>query len=160
MINVITPKRISPDYPFKSNQRPSFFFWLRGVQFDSAVWCKPHQGAWLHGMMHTAERDSALWCTPWRLTSQYDAHCTPQSYLKIIISRRNRKRIRNYFSLFIAGTQLGSTHEKNRGKNSCDTLLRGSLGTLNFYLSLLGKIISLFKGSIELSLDILKPFQI
>ena len=55
---------------------------------------------------------------------------------------------------------MGSTHEKNRGKNSRDTLLRGSLGTLNFYLSLLGKIISVFKGSIELSFDILKQFQI
>ena len=53
-------------------------FWLRGVHFDSEVWCTPrsltlrydaHRGAWLHGGMHTTEG-----CTPRSLTPRYDAH--------------------------------------------------------------------------------------
>ena len=38
MTDVFTPKRISPDYPFKSNKR-RFWFWLHGVQFKSVVCC-------------------------------------------------------------------------------------------------------------------------
>ena len=58
-------------------------------------------------MMHTAELDSAV-------------GCSPRSFLKIRISRRNKK-IRKYFSLYI-GTQMSSNHEKNKGKKSRDTL--------------------------------------
>ena len=80
MIDVFTPKRIFPDCPFKSNQRPAKFFLI--------------------------------------LTRRYDAHGTPWSFLKIRISRRNRNRIRKYFTLFI----MGSNHGKNRGGKSRDTL--------------------------------------
>ena len=49
IIDVFTTKRISPDCPFKSNQRiskisiltPRFTIWHRGVQLDTAVWCTP-----------------------------------------------------------------------------------------------------------------------
>ena len=64
---------------------------------DTAVGCTPqtpryksHRGVWLWGVMHTAESDSTVGCTPW-------------SFLKIRISRRNRNRTRKYFSLFIRG---------------------------------------------------------
>ena len=92
MIDVFTIKRISPDCPFKSNQRlpkisiltPRCAVWLRGVmhtaESDSAEWCTPRSltprcdaqrgvfwGScypWLRGMMHTTELDSAVGCTP------------------------------------------------------------------------------------------------
>ena len=58
MIEVFTPKRIFPDCPFKSNQRPVKFL----IQtLPCAVW--------LRGMMHITELDSTLGCTLW-----YDAH--------------------------------------------------------------------------------------
>ena len=78
---------------FKASRNSQIFrFWLRGVQFvsavgctpgnflrnlvqfDSAVWCTlrsltlrcdAHHRAWLHSGMHTTELDSALRCTPW-----------------------------------------------------------------------------------------------
>ena len=61
-----------------SRDSQRFRFWLRGVHFDSEVWCTPqsltlqydaHRGAWLHGGMHTTEG-----CTPRSLTPRYDAH--------------------------------------------------------------------------------------
>ena len=85
MIDVFTPKWISPDFPFKSNQRLTKISilslgcaaWLPGVmrtaELDSTVGCTPwsltrqyyaYSGAWLHSVMHTAELDSAVWCTP------------------------------------------------------------------------------------------------
>ena len=75
MIDVFTPKRISPDCPFKCNQRQvniSFRFWLRDVQFISAVFCTPlrlsprcaaHHRDWLRSVLHTAEIVSAVCCT-------------------------------------------------------------------------------------------------
>ena len=64
MIDVFTPIRISPDFPYKSNQRLKKIF-----DFDSAVFsltpqCDDHRGAWLCGRMHTVELDSEVWCTP------------------------------------------------------------------------------------------------
>ena len=44
-------------------------------------WCDAYWGVWLRGMMHTAESDSVV-------------GCTPGSFLKIRITRRNRNRIR------------------------------------------------------------------
>ena len=91
MIDVFTPKRISPDCTFKSNQRLSkisiltqrYAAWLLGVmrtaELDSKVWCIPqiltpwcaHYGvfweiwvAWLCGGMHITEYYSAGECTP------------------------------------------------------------------------------------------------
>ena len=84
MLDAFTPKRISPNCPFKSYQRLSQILiltlrcavWLRGVrhtaQLDSEVWCTPrsltpwcaaHRGAWLRGRKHTAELDSAVGST-------------------------------------------------------------------------------------------------
>ena len=87
---IFTPKRISPDCPFKSNQRlskililtPRCAFLLRGVmpttELDSTVRCTPrsltppwdaHRGAWLCGMMHTAKSDSTVCITLWSQTT-------------------------------------------------------------------------------------------
>ena len=89
MIDVFTPKWISPDFPFKSNQRLTKISilslgcaaWLPGVmrtaELDSTVGCTrwdAHRGAWLGSIMHTAELDSTVWCTPQSLTPQCDAH--------------------------------------------------------------------------------------
>ena len=98
MIDVIPPKRISPDCPFKSNQRltkisiltPLCAFWLHCVQFDSSVggtwrsltlrWVV-RRGAfweilitWLRGVMHTEELDSVVGRTPQSSTQRWDAH--------------------------------------------------------------------------------------
>ena len=53
MIDVFTPNRISPDCPFKRNQRH-----MKILIFDSAVcslslWCDAHRRDWLPGVMHT-----------------------------------------------------------------------------------------------------------
>ena len=72
MIGVFTPKRISPDCPFKSNQRltkililtPRCAVWLPGVQFDSGVCILRNFITWLHGGMHTAELDLAVGFIP------------------------------------------------------------------------------------------------
>ena len=61
--------------------------------------------------MHTAESNSEGWC-----------RCTPQSFLKIWISRRNRNRIRKYFSLFIRGPDGFESWKKTGGWKSRDTL--------------------------------------
>ena len=81
MIEVFTHIRISPDCPFKSNQKPAnFWIWVCGVHFDYAVWSTCW--AWLCGMMHTVELDSPEGCTPWsilrnlgHLTPRSDSHC-------------------------------------------------------------------------------------
>ena len=102
-----------------------FWFWLNGVQFDSAVCITPHsftlcwvahREAWhlgmMHnaesdsgGMMHTMELDSGVWCTLW-------------SFLKIWISQRNRNRIQKYFTLYFRGP-VG--FESLKSRKSCDT---------------------------------------
>ena len=63
-----------------------------------------HHGVWLCRMMHTAESDSAM-------------GCTPRSFFKIRISRRNRK----YFSLFIRGLDGFESWKKWRSKISWHT---------------------------------------
>ena len=134
MIYVFTLKSIYPYCPFKSNRRPANFqFWLRGVQFDYTVWARnptlrwdAHRRvfyidilfSWLCNAMHTAESDSAVWCTLWRLTPHYDAH--HRVSLKILLSQRNRKRIRKYFSPFIRDPG-GFESEKSGGQKSRDT---------------------------------------
>ena len=85
IIDLFTPKRISPDCPFKSNQRFSkISILMHTAELDPTVWCTPgsltprydapsgaflrtlghltplcdaHRGAWLRGGMHTAESD-------------------------------------------------------------------------------------------------------
>ena len=90
MTDVFSPKRISPDCPFRSNQKlakisiltPQYAFWLRGVthttELNSAECCTPrtsilwgdaYHRAQLRGVMQTAE-----WCTPWHWTPRGDAH--------------------------------------------------------------------------------------
>ena len=63
MTDVFTPERISPEYPFKSNQRQAKIYIF-------TLWC--------------AAIISAVWCTPHRLTPRWDAQCTPLSFLKIL----------------------------------------------------------------------------
>ena len=92
MIDVVTPKRISPNCPFTvkaTRDAQRFWFWLRVVQFDSAVWCAlrsltprcdahpwsltpqyyAHIGAQLRSVMHTAKLDSEERCTLWSQTT-------------------------------------------------------------------------------------------
>ena len=64
--------------------------------------------AYFTSMMHTAESDSAV-------------GCTPRSFFKIRISRRNRNRIRKYFSLFIRGLDGFESWKKWRSKISWRT---------------------------------------
>ena len=92
MIELFTPKRISPDCPFKSTPRLLKIliltlrcaFWHCGVmhtaELDSAFGstpqsflrnlvtltprCDAHCGVWLRGWKHTTESDSAVGCTP------------------------------------------------------------------------------------------------
>ena len=69
-----------------------------------------HCGVWLHSMMHTAESGSAaklleeIWL--YYRTLMQNLWCTPRSFLKIPISRRNQNRIWTYFSLFIRGPEV------------------------------------------------------
>ena len=94
MIDVFTPIGVSPDCPFKSNQRLtkiSFLtlwcaVWLRGEMHTAEfelVGSTPrsltprgdaHSGAWLYSKMHTAELDSEVGCTPRSSTPWWDAH--------------------------------------------------------------------------------------
>ena len=53
MINVFPPKRISPDGPFKRNQR-----------FKKISLLTLRCGVWLRRVMHTVELDLAVGCTP------------------------------------------------------------------------------------------------
>ena len=109
--------------------------WLSGVmhtaESDSAVGCTlqsflknfyhltplcyTHRGAWLRGGMHTVELDSE-WCT-----LQSDAHCAPQSFLKIRISWQNQNQIRKYFNLFIRALDGFESWKKWRSKISWHT---------------------------------------
>ena len=59
MIEMFTPKRISPDCPFKSSQRPPKFSILTPQ-------CDAHCGAWLRGIILTAELDFMVGYTPWK----------------------------------------------------------------------------------------------
>ena len=92
-----TPRGLTPGMMHTAEFLYTFFMTLL---------CDAHRRTWLRGGMHTAELDSMEWCTPGSLTQQYDAHaqwCTPQSFLKIRISRQNRNRIRKFLTLFIRG---------------------------------------------------------
>ena len=63
MIDVFSPKRISPDCLFKSNHR----------QVNISIlfpWC----AIYLRGMLHTAEIISAIWCTLRRSSMRCVAH--------------------------------------------------------------------------------------
>ena len=56
MIDMFTPKKISPDCPLKSNQKLTKISIL-------TLQCDAHRGAWLHSGKHTVELDSAVGCT-------------------------------------------------------------------------------------------------
>ena len=79
MIDVF-PKMISPDCPFKSNQRPSKVQILtpqcvHTMDLDSAVWCIPWSlTLWYDAYLHILELDYAVSCTPRSLTPRRDAH--------------------------------------------------------------------------------------
>ena len=64
MIDIFTPKRISPHCPFMTNQR-----------FAKILILTARCAFWLSGMMHTAELDSAVGSTQQSSTPQCDAHC-------------------------------------------------------------------------------------
>ena len=129
-------------FPLKaSRDSQRFRFWLRGVQFNSAVGCTPRSLA----LRYDAHRrvfkdiflhDSVLWCPPRSLTPRRDAHlrvglrrmmhtaeldstvwCKPRSFLKIQISRQNQHRLRKYFTLFIRGPDGFETGKKMEVEN-------------------------------------------
>ena len=102
MIDVFTPRRISPDCPFKSNQRQA------KISISTswcAVWlCSVHHTAadWLCSGMHTVESDLAAWCTPW-------------SFLQIWISFKFQK-IENTLAC-LSQARMGLNHGKNGDRN-------------------------------------------
>ena len=87
----------------------------RSVQPVVRIRVSFNRGAWLRGVMHTAEfveifylLDSVVWCTP-------------LSFLKIRKLGEIEKEFENILDC-LSGIQMGSNHEKNRGIQSCDTL--------------------------------------
>ena len=95
MIDVFTPKRISPDCLFKSNHRqvkisiliPRCAIYLRGMlhtaEIISAVGCTPRKSSpryatyrqdHLRGVLHTSEMISAVCCTLLRLSPRCATH--------------------------------------------------------------------------------------
>ena len=115
---MFTPKRISLDCPFTSNQRPSTFLILT---LRCAI-C-------LCSGLHTVEIVSPVCCTLLSLSLQCVAHlgdrlrggmhivhCTPEiEYLGKI------KTEFQYTLAFISGAQMGSNHKKWRSKISLHT---------------------------------------
>ena len=73
----------------------------------------------LCGMMHIAESDSSVWCPLWRRTPPYDAHWYPGKI---------KKEFENIL-VCLSGSQVGSNHDKNRGKQC-----RWSLGRMKIFL--------------------------
>ena len=88
---MFSPERISPDCPFKSNQRltknsiltPRCAAWLQDAMhtvessflrnFDHLTpWCDTHCRARLRSGMHSLELDSVVGCTPWSSTLRWD----------------------------------------------------------------------------------------
>ena len=142
---MFTPKRISPDCPFKRNERqaPRCAVWCTprslspqceahrrswfGSVKHTAEFVKEIWSTWLCGVMHTAEIDYPVRCTPqsffynlWSLDSA--VWCTPWSFLKIsTISQRNWNRLGKYFSLFIRVLNVFESW-KNAVRKSRNTL--------------------------------------
>ena len=73
MIDVFTPKMISPDYLFKSNHRQVSISIL-------ILWF----AIYLCGMLHTAEIISAECCTPRRSSSRCVAHRRDNSVIEYL----------------------------------------------------------------------------
>ena len=100
----------SPLISLSSNQRPAKCSILT-----------PRCAVWLCGVMHT-ESNSAEWCTLRSLTTR--------SFLKVWMSRRNRKRIRKCFCL-LSEAQMEPIMQKIEVKNkkSLHTILFASILT-------------------------------
>ena len=102
MMDVFSHNRFLPVSSFKSDQRHAKFsiltprcgFWLRSVDFDSAVWILTPQ------------------CGFWLWTTAMGSPTTPRNSLKIHISLRDQNQILKYFNLFVRLRQMGSNHEK------------------------------------------------
>ena len=81
IIDLFTPERISPDCPFKRNQRFSkISILMHTAELDPTVWCTPGSltprydapiGAFLRNF---GSLDTSVWCTPRSLTPWRDAH--------------------------------------------------------------------------------------
>ena len=132
--------KISLYCPFQSNQRPTKCLILtKRVQFDFRLW---DSAKWC-----TAESATAVWCTPRSLVSR-----TLQSFLKKFVylteellnnlnisAKFKQNNCRRYFwgnFACLSGALMGSNHEKNRCRKSCDTLPAMK------YLYLLNKFVS------------------
>ena len=89
MIDVFTSKRISPECPLKSNQRPSKFSIL-------TPWC----AVWLHGVIHTGELDSAVGCTLRSLTPRYEAHSWNIPFKVLFIAFRTTATTNSWIALY------------------------------------------------------------
>ena len=92
-------KGFLPIVPLKATRDSHrFWFWLCGVQFDSAVWgtqrsltlrYDAHREAWLPGVQHTAELDFAVGSTQRSLTLQ----CVHTAELESAVGSQNKDRI-------------------------------------------------------------------
>ena len=121
MIELFTPKRISPDCPFKGTQTQ------KDLDFDSAACiltlrcdalavgstpqsltlrCDAHHGVWLRGEKHTAESDSAV-------------GCTPRSFLKNLVTLTPRWVANR--RAWLRGGIHSAELEKTAGRKSHDT---------------------------------------
>ena len=78
--------------------------------------CTPHSAVWC---TLRAESDSSVWCPLWRRTPPYDAHWYPGKI---------KKEFENIL-VCLSGSQVGSNHDKNRGKQC-----RWSLGRMKIFL--------------------------
>ena len=81
MIDLFTPKIISPDCRFKSSQRQVKISILTPR-------CVAHHWDHFCGVLHTAEIISAVCCTPLRSSPRYDATCTPQRLSARFVAHR------------------------------------------------------------------------
>ena len=89
---MFTLKGFLLNVPLKATKRlAKFWFWLRGLQFDSAVWCTPRSLT----PRNDAHRekygslDSAVWCTP--LLQKCPFECSNSLRLSIIFNRKTSK---------------------------------------------------------------------
>ena len=131
MIDVFTPKRISPDCLFKRNHRqvkisiliPRCAIYLRSMlhaDIISAVGCAPqrsspryaaHSGDHLCGMLHTAEIISAVCCTLLRSSSQYVAQRRDNFVIEYIKKIETEFKNTSTFACLL-GAHMGSNHKK------------------------------------------------
>ena len=97
MIDLFTPKRISPDCLFKSNHRQVKISILTPC-CTVCLRCDVYRGDHLHGMMHTTEIVSAVGCPPQRFVGVTKNHKI--SFLHFSFKNWLLKKEKNCFLCF------------------------------------------------------------